>query len=376
MGLWDKLRNQLIDIISWTDDDREIMVYRFERHGNEIKNGAKLIVREGQVAVFVNEGELADVFRPGTHELTTRNLPILTSLKSWKYGFESPFKAEVFFVATRRFTDLKWGTKNPIMLRDAEFGPIRLRAFGTYEVQVSDPATFIREVVGTDGEFSSNEISDQLRNMIITRFSDILGESRIPALDLASNYNELSTFVHEKLSSEYGEYGLEVTKFLVENISLPPAVEEALDKRSSMGVLGNLNAYTQYQMAESLPKMAESDGMAGGMAGAGLGAGMGMAMGNQMAQSFQQPPPHSAPPPIPLPVTFYVVVNGQQAGPFDQQALRRQIEAGQLSRDTLVWRQGMAQWTAAGEITEIQGLFATPPPPPAGAGAPPPIPGN
>lgn len=372
MGLLDKLKGELIDIIEWTDDSNDTMVHRFERYGNEIKYGAKLVVREAQAAVFINEGQLADVFAPGTHTLETQNLPILATLKGWKYGFESPFKAEVYFVSVRQFTDLKWGTKNPIMLRDAEFGPVRLRAFGSYAVRVEDPAKFIREIVGTDGHFTTDEITNQLRNMIVTRFSDLLAESKIPALDLASNYDEFSQYATEKLGPEYGEYGLEITKFLVENISLPPAVEEALDKRSSMGVVGNLGAYTQFQAANAMEDAAQNPG---GMAAGGMGMGMGFAMATQVGQTMNHAQeqgvqaPGAAPPPIPQRVSFFVAVNGQQAGPFDVATLQNQVAAGQLTRESLVWKQGMQQWTAAGEVPELAGLFqqAPPPiPPPAG----------
>ena len=258
MGLWDKLKNELIDIIEWMDSSNDTMVYRFQRQGNEIKNGAKLTVREGQAAVFINEGQIADVFDPGMYTLKTENLPLLSTLKGWKYGFESPFKAEVYFVSTRQFTNQKWGTKNPIMLRDAEFGPIRLRAFGSYTIKVIDPGKFIQEIVGTDGHFTTDEVSDQMRNMIVTRFTDILGESKIPALDLAANYNEFGEFVSDKIKIEFEEYGLASPKLLVENISLPPAVEEALDKRSTMGVLGDLNKYTQLQTADAIAAAVKS----------------------------------------------------------------------------------------------------------------------
>src|SRR5262245_55009575 len=190
MALWDKLKQELIDIIEWLDDTNDTLAYRFERYNNEIKYGAKLVVREGQMAVFVNEGKIADVFTPGTYTLQTQNLPILATLKGWKYGFESPFKAEVYFASTRRITDLKWGTKSPVMRRDAEFGPVRLRSYGTYVVQMKDPAVFVRQVAGTDGTVKAEEIVEQLRNMIVARFTDILGESRIPVLDLAGNYDE------------------------------------------------------------------------------------------------------------------------------------------------------------------------------------------
>ena len=264
MGLWDKLRGELIDIIEWLDSTNDTLVYRFERYNNEIKYGAKLVVREGQAGVFVNEGQLADVFTPGTYTLETKNLPILGTLKGWAHGFESPFKAEVYFVSTRRFTDLKWGTKNPVMLRDAEFGPLRLRAFGTYVTRVSDPGAFIKEIVGTDAHFTTDEITNQLRNLIVARFTDILGESKIPVLDLAANYDELGKFLTDRIQPEFTSYGMELTKLLVENISLPPAVEEALDKRSSMGVIGDLSKYTQFQAAEALRDAAKNEGGTGG----------------------------------------------------------------------------------------------------------------
>jgi membrane protease subunit (stomatin/prohibitin family) len=195
MGLFNKLKGEFIDVIEWTDSSSDTMVYRFERYGNEIKNGAKLTVRESQAAVFINEGQLADVFKPGMYDLTTANLPVLSTLKGWKHGFESPFKAEVYFVNTKRFTDLKWGTQNPIMLRDKEFGPVRLRAFGSYSIRVTDPAVFLKEIVGTDDDFNKDEVTGQLRNIVVSRFSDALGESGIAVLDLASNYNELGDFL-------------------------------------------------------------------------------------------------------------------------------------------------------------------------------------
>ena len=362
MAFWDKLRGELVDIIQWTDDSNDTMVYRFERYGNEIKYGAKLIVREAQAAVFIREGQLADVFTPGTHTIETGCLPILSTLAGWKHGFESPFKAEVYFVNTRRFTDLKWGTKNPIMLRDAEFGPVRLRAFGSYAMRVSEPASFIREIVGTDGHFTTDEITSQLRNMIITRFTDLLGESKIPVLDLASNYDELSDFVTKKLTPEFQTYGLKITKLLVENISLPPAVEEAMDKRSQMGIIGNLQAYTQFQAANAMEDAAKQPG---GLAGGGMGMGMGFAMANQMGQAMNQPPaaPPQSPPPMPQQAAWFVAVNGQQTGPVDDAGLRQMVSAGQLTPQTLVWKQGMAQWTQATDVPEMIPLLGTTPPP-------------
>lgn len=365
MSIWDRIRGELIDIIEWLDDSGNTIVYRFERRNNEIKYGAKLTVREGQAAVFINEGQIADVFRPGMYTLETKNLPILATLKGWKYGFESPFKAEVYFVATRRFTDLKWGTKNPIMLRDAEFGPIRLRAFGTYAMRVEDPGVFIKEIVGTDGHFTRDEITDQLRNIVVSRFGDLLGECKIPALDLAGNYDELGRFISDRITPNFKAYGLELTDFYVENISLPEEVEKALDKRSSMNVIGNMQQYTQFQAAEAIEHAAQNPG-GGGLAAGGLGAGMGLAMGQQMGQAMSQPPqpPGGAmPPPVPRAQMWFVASNGQQTGPFDHDALRRQAQAGQLTRESLVWSEGMSGWQAAGQVGALLTLFASTPPP-------------
>lgn len=357
MGLWDKLKGELVDIVEWLDSSSDALVHRFERYDNEIKYGAKLIVREGQAAVFVREGRLADVFQPGTYTLETSNLPVLSTLAGWKHGFSSPFKAEVYFVSTRQFTDLKWGTKNPIMLRDPEFGPVRLRAFGTYAMRVSDPAAFLRELVGTNSDFSRDQISEQLRNQIVARFSDILGESKIPVLDLCSNYDELGKFVSERLRQQDGSFGVEVTKLLVENISLPPEVEQALDKRTSMGVIGDLSRYTQFQAAEALRDAAKNPG---GVAGMGIGAGMGVALGGQMAQAMS---PGSAPPPIPQQAGFFVAINGQQVGPFDLGTLQAKARSGEVSRESLVWRSGMASWSKAADVSDLASMFANVPPP-------------
>ncbi|MCC6794564.1 MAG: SPFH domain-containing protein [Candidatus Hydrogenedentes bacterium] len=355
MGLFDKLRGELIDIVEWLDESRDTMVHRFDRMNNEIKNGAQLIVREGQTAVFIDRGQLADVFKPGQYTLDTKNLPILSTIQGWKYGFESPFKCEVYFISTRQFTDLKWGTKNPIIARDPEFGPVRLRAFGTYCVRVTGPENFIREIVGTDGSFTTDEIVEQLRNLIVSRFADIVGESKMPVLDMAGNYDELGKFISSRIVNDFEQYGLQVSKLLVENISLPPEVEAALDKRTSMGVLGNLNAYTQYQAATAMTDAAKNPG-----AGSAMGMGVGMMMANQMggvaAGSMASPPPVPG-------ANFFVAVDGQQTGPFDAEALKQQIKAGRLTRDSLVWKEGMAAWTPASDVAGVSNLFGAVPPP-------------
>lgn len=367
MGFWDKIKGEFIDIIEWMDDTKDTIVFRFERHDNEIKYGAKLVVREGQQAVFINEGKMADVFQPGTYTLETKNLPLLSTLMGWKYGFDSPFKAEVYFVNTRRFTDLKWGLKNPLMLRDPEFGPVRIRAFGTYSIRIKDAAVFIREIVGTDGYFTTHEITNELRNIAVSRFADALGESKIPVLDMAANYDELGEYIHNRIKTEFEDYGIELLKVLVENISLPPNVEEALDKRTSMGVIGNLNAFTQYQTAEAIGKAADKPGSSA--MSDGMGVAMGFTMANQMAnamhgqQNTQQQPGPSGPPPIPPQVSYFIAAGGQSTGPFNMDALRQQAQQGGLTRESLVWKEGMANWVKAGDVPELSGLFAATPPP-------------
>ncbi len=362
MSLWDKLRGELVDIVQWIDSTSDTMVYRFERYNNQIKYGAQLTVREGQTAVFVNEGRIADVFPPGMYELETRNLPILSTLQGWKYGFNSPFLAEVYFCSMRQFTDLKWGTLNPIMMRDPEFGPIRLRAFGTYVVRVKDPAVLIRQIVGTDGHFTVDEIVNQLRDLIVSRFAEILGESKIPVLDMAANYGELGEFLIRRIGPEFESYGIALTKLLVENISLPPSVEEALDKRTSMGIVGNLAAYTQFNIADSIPDAAKNPG---GLAAAGAGIGMGIGMAGPIAQAMsgQQTTTGAAPPPIPAGAMYFVAVSGKQTGPFDLKALTSQAAAGTLTAQTLVWTQGMADWKPAGQVEALAQVFAGLPPP-------------
>jgi membrane protease subunit (stomatin/prohibitin family) len=373
MPIFDFLSGQFIDVIHWTDDTRDTMVWRFEREGHEIKYGAKLTVREGQAAVFVHEGQLADVFTPGLYMLETNNMPVMTSLQHWDHGFKSPFKSEIYFVATTRFTDLKWGTKNPIMLRDPEFGPTRIRAFGTYTARVSDPAKFMGEIVGTDGEFTMDEISYQIRNIIVQAFSRIIAGSGIPVLDMAANTADLGKLVAGEITGVVGEYGLEIPEFYIENISLPPAVEEALDKRTSMGIAGDLNRFTQYSTAEAMTAAAKNPSGGGGI-GAGLGMGMGMAMAQQMAdQNRAQGPwgarPEAAPPPPPPPVehVWHIAENGQTHGPYSKAGLGRMATEGKLSRDTHVWTAGQDGWKRAEDVAELAQLFTVLPPPPPGA---------
>lgn len=289
MSIIDKVKeaamNQFIEVIEWLDNTQDTLLYRFPVYQQEIKNGAQLIVRESQAAVFVFEGQVADVFTPGRYTVDGGNTPILSKLGAWKYGFNSPIKAEVYFVNTKQFTDLKWGTSNPIMLRDADFGIVRLRAFGAYSLRVVDPAGFIREIAGTNAHFQTEDIDGQLKRAIVTEFSDALGEMKIPALDLAAQYKELGEAIRSKINTDFGSWGLEVTKFFVENISLPPDVEAAMDKRASMGALGDVNRYAQFQAADALRDAAQNEG---GGAGLGAGLGAGFAVGGQMANAFGQ----------------------------------------------------------------------------------------
>ena len=392
MGLLDKLRQEFIDIIEWTDNTSDTMIWRFPRYQAEIKNGAQLTVRESQVAILVNEGQFADIYQPGRHVLETNNMPILTTIKGWKYGFNSPFKVDVYFVNTKQFLNQRWGTANPIMMRDPEFGPIRMRAFGSYtfRIDAKDPRKFITNVAGTSGEFTTESVSDQLRNFIITKFTDYLAESKIAALDLAANLNEFSSALCTSLKDDFAEYGIEITKFLVENISLPEAVEQALDKRTSMGVIGNMGAYTQLQFADSLMAGAQNPSGGNNPAGSAMGMGMGFAMAGQMAQQVmspqnqqfvgaqpqyqqypggqqqyppQQPSVAPPPPPITQQQMFHVVVNGAQQGPFPVAQLQQMAQQGHLTIETLVWTTGMPAWAAANTVPSLTSLFGAVPPP-------------
>lgn len=373
MGIFDFLSGEFIDVIHWTDDTRDTMVWRFEREAHEIKYGAKLTVREGQAAVFVHEGQIADVFTPGLYMLETNNMPIMTTLQHWDHGFKSPFKSEIYFVNTTRFNDLKWGTKNPIIARDPEFGPVRLRSYGTYSVKVTDPARFLSEIVGTDGEFTMDEISFQIRNIIVQEFSRTIARSQIPVLDMAANTRELGKLVGKEIAATIAGYGLSMPELYIENISLPPAVEEVMDKRTSMGVIGNLNEYTQFQAAESL-------GMAGAGAAAiqaGVGAGLGMQIGHQMANqgpwgarpAATTPAPVNpvAPPPPPVENVWHIADAGKTTGPFSKAAMGRKAGDGTLTRDTYVWTQGQDGWLQAEDVAELAQLFTVMPPPPPGA---------
>ncbi|MCB6178175.1 SPFH domain-containing protein [Rhodobacter sp. Har01] len=362
--VFDFLKGEFIDVISWLDDTRDTMVWRFDRRGQAIKYGAKLTVREGQSAVFIHEGQLADVFGPGLYMLETNNLPILTTLQHWDHGFSSPFKSEVYFVSTTRFNDQKWGTKNPIMARDPEFGPIRLRAFGTYAMRVGDPGKFMTEIVGTDGEFTADEISFQIRNIIVQATSQVLASSKIPVLDMAANLEQLGRIIADQIGPKVADYGLTIPEFYIENISLPEEVEKALDKRSSIGVVGDLTKYMQFNAAEG---MAQPGGL-GGVVGAGMAAGMGLGLGQAIGPWGAAPAGQTAPPPPPPPSTgrtWHLAVDGETRGPYAEADLAALAAKGTLTPASLVWTAGQDGWKAA-QLTELRRLLSeVPPPPPA-----------
>jgi membrane protease subunit (stomatin/prohibitin family) len=362
MGLMDKLRGEFIDIIEWLDDSRDTMVWRFPRYDNEIKMGAQLVVRESQTAVFVNEGSIADAFGPGTYTIETQNVPLLSTLKGWKYGFHSPFKAEVYFVSTRQFTDMKWGTQNPVIVRDPEFGAVRLRAFGAFSARVVDATKLLRELVGTDPQFRTEEVQEYLRQVIVGRLGNALATARIPLLDLAAHQDSIGLAVAGPLSEDLADFGIEIPKFIIENISVPPEVEEALDKRSQMGILGDLDRYTQFQTANAIEDAANNPG---GGAGAGFGLGLGMAAAQRLAGGLPGQAAGGAtataapmPPPLPTADHWFVGVGTERRGPFDVNEL-----ASQLTPTTLVWKAGMAQWAQAQQVPELAALLANTPPP-------------
>jgi membrane protease subunit (stomatin/prohibitin family) len=365
----DRLRGEFIDIIEWLDDSRDTMVWRFPRHENEIKMGAKLVVRESQTAVFVNEGAIADAFPPGTYTLQTQNMPILSTLKGWKYGFESPFKAEVYFASTRQFTDMKWGTQNPVIVRDPELGPVRLRAFGAFSARIVDASKLLTELVGTDPQFRTEEVHEYLRQIIVGRLGTALATARVPLLDLAAQQASIGQTLAGVLTADLADVGIAIPKFIIENISVPPEVEEALDKRSQMGIVGNLDRYTQFQAANAVEDAANNPG---GGAGAGFGLGLGMAAGQRVAGSLagggsSAAPAAAAATPPPLPgEQWFIGVGNERQGPFSLAEL-----STRLTPEALVWRAGMAQWQPAQQVPELAQVLASIPPPlpPAGGNA-------
>lgn len=323
--------------------------------------GAQLIVRENQLALVVNEGKATDLFAPGLHTIATRNLPVLAALRGWKYGFRSPFKAEVYFFSTRVFTDLKWGTAQPVMMRDAEFGMIRLRAHGTWAMRIVTPKVFFSTIVGTRGLTTTEEITGQLRSGILTRLSDALAESKIPALDLAGSLDELSALATGRIAPEFASFGLELSRFYIESLSLPEEAQTAIDQRTRLGVMGNhLGDYTRLQAAEAITMAAAAPG---GAAGAGLGLGAGMAMGQTMGQAMGASGMSPASQAQPAGVLYTLNIEGKNYGPYTEQAVAEMIRSGQVGPTTLVWKPGDAGWAPASKHKDLAAHMPPPPPP-------------
>jgi len=358
VGLWEAIFGEFIDVIEWLDESHDTLVYRFKRYQNEIKYGAKLIVRQSQAAVFVNEGQIADVLGPGIYELETKNLPILSTLQHWDHGFNSPFKAEVYFCNLRRFIDLKWGTKNPIILRDKEFGIVRLRAFGTYEIRINDPKKVIEELVGTNPDFELDDVTHGLRNIIISKFTSIVGSSGIPVLDLAGNYEKLGEYIEQNLKDEFDEFGFELLGFRIENISLPEAVEKAIDERSSMGAVGDLDQYLKYKSANALENSSDASSM--------VGMGAGFAMAEKLAKSFEKDSsvPKKSYIPEPYETLYYIAKDKDPDGPYSIDEIEDMIKSSKIKKDTKVWYSGLDMWKEAQKVDELNSLFKliTPPP--------------
>ena len=374
MGIFDtikeKLSNEFIDIIEWLDYTPDTICHRFERYQNEIKNNAKLIVREGQTAVLINEGQLADVFKPGTYTLNTQNMPILTTLKGWKYGFNSPFKAEVYFVNTHLFTDEKWGTKNPITLSDDRFGLVEIRAFGSYAYRINDAGKFIIDIVGTDNNFTNFEINEHLKSLIATRFTDTVGEAKLPIELYAANTTELSETCKEVMQPEFNSVGISLEKFFIENVSMPEDLKKEIFEYSRIDKL-DLDKLTKFKTAKAIEAAAANEG---GTAGAGMGMGMGFVLAQQMGgmmnpqmgqqQGQQQQQGGMMPPPMPAAVQYFYAANGTQAGPVSFEQLQSLFASRTVNKDTLVWKAGLAEWTPLQQVEELKSFLGgnTPPP--------------
>ncbi len=398
MGLLDKLKGELVDIIEWIDDSRSTLAWRFPRYQNEIKNGAQLIVREGQKAVFVYRGALADQFEPGHYELKSENLPIMSTLQGWKHGFDSPFRSEVYFINTRPVTDLRWGTPQPVTVRDPDFKMVQIRANGLCVVKIADVEIFLKEVIGTDSAVEADEIAELLRRVISMAFSDMVLETGLGAIDLqgqqVSLSGKLAEFVQERVDDEFG---LEIPEMTM-NISLPDEITQAMTRGVAKGVEASgfvenvdLNKYQQAQAADAMLAAAENEG--GSVMGDMMQMGMGAVMAGQMAQSMpgmggnQQGAPQQqhaapapapvaapAPPPLPGQTMYHVDHGGQSGGPYNMAQMQAGIQNGQVAGQTLVWAHGMAGWVAAQTVPELQAMFAAPPPMPPTSATPPPVP--
>jgi membrane protease subunit (stomatin/prohibitin family) len=414
MGFWDKLTGEFVDIIEYLEDEgSDVLVHRFERYNNQIKNGAKLTVREGQLAIMVNEGQtgkgqVADVFQPGMYELTTQNLPLLSTMMGWKYGFNSPFVAEVYFFNTRVFTGQKWGTQEEVVITDPKFDDVNVSAHGIYSIRIKDPKVLLAKAAGTQGELTISDLQEELRGNVGMAIGSAMQSSGWPLKKLTGSGLELGKMLRESIQGEFAAFGLELVAVQVQAVSMPDEVREAMAENAAARAVTNMGQYAQHQSVKAMRDAAANPGGAGMMMGLGVGM-MGNNMMGGMMPGYGQPMPYGqpgypqqgypqqgypqqqpaygppgapppmpgAPPPMPgmapppLAVPFYVSINGQQAGPFDPATLAQYAAAGHVNRESLVWRTGMAAWTKAGEVPELAGIFGAPPPMP---GGPPPMP--
>lgn len=378
MGIWDTLKThakaQFLDVIQWLDDTQDTIVYRFPIFNQAIQDGGKLVVRESQNAVFVSEGQLSSVFGPGTYELSTRTKAVWSFFESIKYQLNYPYKGDIYFVSTRQFTNQKWGTPNPIMMRDAHLGPVRIRAFGSYAFRVSDAAVFLREIVGTNGLFTTEEVNGHVKRKLVSAFADTLGETKIPVLDLAAHYMDVGDALRQRMTPWFEQnFGIALTDFVVENVSLPPEVEKMLDKRTSMGIIGDMGAFTQFQSANAIEAMASRPGASNPMMDAGLGVAMGGVMGAQMARGqggvfnpqtgmpgqAAAPP---APPPPPAALRLHYHGSGGQ-GEYSATEIAAFVARDRGGAHNL-WAPGWAGWKSWREVPEVAGQVPPEMPPP------------
>ena len=386
MGMRDMIRGEFVDIIEWLDDTNTTLAWRFPRYQNEIKNGAQLVVREGQRAMFVYRGQLADQFNPGHYTLTSENMPILGTLQGWKYGFNSPFRSEVYYVNTRPYPDLRWGTPQPVTVRDPDFKMVQVRANGTTVVRVTDPTVFLRQVLGTQSVVDMDQITEMIRRNIALAFNDMVMGSGLGAIDLQGRQVELSDKLREFVAQRVQAFGLGIDAVTM-TISLPEEIQQAMTRGVARGLeesgflnnVGDLDRFAKARQADAMLAAAQNEG--GGAAGSAIQAGLGVALGSQMANAAQggyaqpQQPQHfapqGAPPPLPPQQQFHFERAGQPAGPYPVEGLRQFVASGQLTRDTVVWTEGMSNWAPASAVPALQSLFSTPPPLP---GTPPPLP--
>ena len=381
MGLMDKLRGEFVDIIEWLEDSRTLLAWRFPRYQNEIKQGAQLIVREGQIAIFVYQGQLADTFGPGTYTLNTQNLPLMSTLQGWRYGFNSPFRSEVYFVNTRPVTDLRWGTPTPITLRDPDFGMVQVRANGLCIVRVQNPPLFLRTVIGTDSAVDIDEVTELIRREISQALSALVLGTGVGAIDLQSRQTELSGKLRDVVASRVDdEFGLAIDSITM-NVSLPDEITQAMTRGVAQGVeesgrMRQLDDLDKYQRVRQIDAMNAAAGNPGGGAmGDMMGAGMGVVLGQQMANQMNQPAQQQTPPPLVQDSqTFHIEINGASAGPYNIGQVREMVANGQLTTHTLVWSAGLAGWMPAGQVPALLAFFVSPPPLPSQPAATPPAP--